>query len=202
MYGLSNMALFLIIINYIAALVAVQFLRGDFGNDQNENFGEIWNAFLAMYQVFSSENWTNVLYSAGQAEQPLGQSVIALICESFLYLNTHQFFEWMTQIYHIRLGFLTVEGVDLAARKHIGEYEVLQDLYALWRTGLIVILERVEEVLASSIPLAYGQIVDIGVIKAKDTYSRSPIHILPPHSLMTPIMRGCGIAERTAFDAL
>ena len=94
MYGLSNMALFLIIINYIAALVAVQFLRGDFGNDQNENFGEIWNAFLAMYQVFSSENWTNVLYSAGQAEQPLGQSVIALIFISawFLFANCMFYF--------------------------------------------------------------------------------------------------------------
>lgn len=79
MYGLSNMALFLVIINYIAALVAVQFLRGDFGNDRTVNFGEIFNAFLAMYQVFSSENWPDVLYGAAMAEAPLGQTVIALI---------------------------------------------------------------------------------------------------------------------------
>ena len=79
LYGLANMALFLIIVNYIAALVAVQLLRGDFGNDVIVNFGEVFNAFLAMYQVFSSENWTDVLYGASVAEIPLGQTVIILI---------------------------------------------------------------------------------------------------------------------------
>lgn len=79
MYGLANMALFLVIINYIAALVAAQFLRGDFGDDVTVNFGEIFNSFLAMYQVFSSENWVDVLYGAAMAEKPLGQTVIALI---------------------------------------------------------------------------------------------------------------------------
>lgn len=79
MYGLANMALFLVIINYIAALVAAQFLRGDFGDDVTVNFGEIFNSFLAMYQVFSSENWVDVLYGAAMAEKPLGQTVIALV---------------------------------------------------------------------------------------------------------------------------
>ncbi|KAF9039224.1 high-affinity cell membrane calcium channel [Panaeolus papilionaceus] len=79
MYGLANMGLFLIIVNYIAALVAVQLLRGDFGNDVTINFGEVFNSFLAMYQVFSSENWVDVLYGAAMAEIPLGQSVIVLI---------------------------------------------------------------------------------------------------------------------------
>ncbi|KDR66929.1 hypothetical protein GALMADRAFT_258813 [Galerina marginata CBS 339.88] len=79
MYGLANMALFLVIINFIAALVAAQFLRGDFGNNTTMNFGEIFNSFLAMYQVFSSENWTSVLYGAAIAELPLGQTILALI---------------------------------------------------------------------------------------------------------------------------
>ena len=79
MYGLANMALFLMIVNYLAALVAVQLLRGDFGNDVTINFGEIFNSFLAMYQVFSSENWPDVLYAAGQAEVQLGQTVIVVI---------------------------------------------------------------------------------------------------------------------------
>jgi hypothetical protein len=48
------MALFLIIVNYIAALVAVQLLRGDFISGSQVNFGQIWNSFLAMYQVCSS----------------------------------------------------------------------------------------------------------------------------------------------------
>ncbi|KAF9484619.1 high-affinity cell membrane calcium channel [Pholiota conissans] len=79
MYGLANMALFLMIVNYIAALVAVQLLRGDFGNDVTVNFGEVFNSFLAMYQVFSSENWVDVLYGASMVEIPLGQTVIIVI---------------------------------------------------------------------------------------------------------------------------
>ncbi|KAH0580401.1 hypothetical protein H2248_001903 [Termitomyces sp. 'cryptogamus'] len=79
MYGLANMSLFLIMINYIAALAAVQLLRGDMGEDTPMNFGDIWTSFLAVYQVFSSENWTNVLYSTTGAEIRLGQTVIVAI---------------------------------------------------------------------------------------------------------------------------
>ncbi|KAF5341523.1 hypothetical protein D9758_012561 [Tetrapyrgos nigripes] len=79
MYGLINMSLFLILMNYIAALVAVQVLRGDLGSDTNMNFKELFNSFLAMYQVMSSENWTDILYSTGQAEQKLSQTVLVLI---------------------------------------------------------------------------------------------------------------------------
>ncbi|TFK38523.1 high-affinity cell membrane calcium channel [Crucibulum laeve] len=79
MYGLANMSLFLVLINYIAALVAVQLFRGDFGDTTTINFGELFNAFLAMYQVFSSENWVDILYGASGAEIQLGQTVLALI---------------------------------------------------------------------------------------------------------------------------
>jgi len=79
MYGLANMALFLMIVNYIAALVAVQLFRGDLTDGDFINFGEVWNSFLGMYQVLSSENWVDVLYGAGMAGIPLGQAVIAII---------------------------------------------------------------------------------------------------------------------------
>ena len=46
-----NMTLFLIFANYLAALVGVQLLRGDMPGDTNMNFKEIYNSFLAMYQV-------------------------------------------------------------------------------------------------------------------------------------------------------
>ncbi|KIY44406.1 hypothetical protein FISHEDRAFT_51638 [Fistulina hepatica ATCC 64428] len=78
-YGLANMTLFLFLVNFLSAVVAVQFLRGDLTDDNTMNFGQIYNAFLAMYQIFSSENWTNVLYSTGEAELDLGQTVITLI---------------------------------------------------------------------------------------------------------------------------
>jgi hypothetical protein len=79
MYGLVNMSLFLILVNFIAALVAIQLLRGDMPGQDSMNFGQLFNSYLAIYQVFSSENWTNVLYSVTQAEIPLGQAVILAI---------------------------------------------------------------------------------------------------------------------------
>lgn len=94
LYGLANMSLFLILINYISALVAVQLLRGDFTADATVNFGELFNSFLAIWQVFSSENWTNVLYGVTSAEINLGQTLIVIVfvvswmlfanCEHFL----------------------------------------------------------------------------------------------------------------------
>ncbi|KAJ6452267.1 Ion transport protein-domain-containing protein [Mycena sanguinolenta] len=79
MYGLTNMTLFLILVNFIAALVSVQFLRGDLSSDETMNFGTVFNAFLAIYQVFSSENWTDILYSTAGAEEVFGQSVISVL---------------------------------------------------------------------------------------------------------------------------
>ena len=85
MYGLTNMSLFLFLINYIIALIGVQLLRGDVavgdddGNDRFINWGEIYNAFLGIYQVFSSENWTDVLYDAATSEVALRQTAIVVL---------------------------------------------------------------------------------------------------------------------------
>ncbi|KAG8696198.1 calcium channel protein, partial [Ceratobasidium sp. 394] len=64
MTGLANMVLFLLLTNYIAALVAVQLLRGDLPEDTDMNYAQISLSFLGMYQIFSSENWTTILYNA------------------------------------------------------------------------------------------------------------------------------------------
>lgn len=100
MYGLANMSLFLILINFIAALVAVQLLRGDVQKGQFIDFGQIFNSFLAVYQVFSSENWTDVLYGAAEPEIPLRQSVVVILfiagwmffanCEDLALLYVHR----------------------------------------------------------------------------------------------------------------
>lgn len=89
MYGLVNMTLFLLLVNYLAALVTIQLLRGDLSASATMNFGEVFNAFLGVYQVFSSENWTDVLFGAISAELPLGQAVIVAIFVAgwFLFAN-------------------------------------------------------------------------------------------------------------------
>lgn len=83
LYGLFNMTLFLLMVNLLAALVAVQFLRGDLPGSLLMNFGNLYNSFLAMYQISSSENWTTVLYGAATAEVSLGQAVLVIIYVSF-----------------------------------------------------------------------------------------------------------------------
>lgn len=70
------MTLFLLLVNYIAALVAVQLLRGDMAEGDPMNFGQVFTSFLAMYQVFSSENWVDILYGATHAEVRLSQTVV------------------------------------------------------------------------------------------------------------------------------
>ena len=92
--GLVNMIVFLLLMVFLSALVAVQMIRGDMESSLNTNFGQIYNAFLAMYQasardvpwhsssleqIFSSENWTTVVYNVGQDEDAFRQSIITTI---------------------------------------------------------------------------------------------------------------------------
>jgi voltage-dependent calcium channel len=59
--GLMNMTVFLLITNGLAALAAVQLLRGDMSETSNLNFSQIWLAFLAMYQVCHSNNFLTTI---------------------------------------------------------------------------------------------------------------------------------------------
>ena len=79
MYGMTNMILFLLLVNFIASLMAVQLLRGDMDSDQMINFGHLYNAFLGMWQIFTSENWTTLLYAAAIASQPVRQSIVVIL---------------------------------------------------------------------------------------------------------------------------
>ena len=109
MTGLANMVLFLLLTNFIAALVAVQLLRGDLPEDTDMNYAQLTLGFLGMYQVrflpsfgdievsklicgvqiFSSENWTDILYNATASEVQYKQAVIvaAFLCGWFLFAN-------------------------------------------------------------------------------------------------------------------
>ncbi|CEQ42955.1 SPOSA6832_04831 [Sporobolomyces salmonicolor] len=96
--GLINMILFLVLMTFIAALIAVQLFRGlpDPNNPITGplNFYQIFNSFLAMYQaplirswddltsallILSSENWTDVINTVLSAEQGQVQIVIAAV---------------------------------------------------------------------------------------------------------------------------
>ncbi|KAI0829966.1 Ion transport protein-domain-containing protein [Hypoxylon sp. FL0890] len=66
--GIANLIVFVFLITFIMAIFAVQLFRGelplydDGGNLVRISFYNIFNSFLGMYQILSSENWTNILY--------------------------------------------------------------------------------------------------------------------------------------------
>ncbi|OTA80180.1 hypothetical protein M434DRAFT_38093 [Hypoxylon sp. CO27-5] len=66
--GIANLIVFVFLITFIMAIFAVQLFRGeiplydDGGELVRISFYNIFNSFLGMYQILSSENWTSILY--------------------------------------------------------------------------------------------------------------------------------------------
>jgi hypothetical protein len=67
--GIGNLMLFVFLITFLMSIFAVQLFRGElspsdpYGNVIEVTFSTIYNAFLGMYQILSSENWTKILYN-------------------------------------------------------------------------------------------------------------------------------------------
>ena len=74
--GLLNLILFVVLITFLVAIFAVQIFRGQFPSADTSQtvtripFTDIFNAFIGMYQVLSSENWTILMYNATQFTTP------------------------------------------------------------------------------------------------------------------------------------
>ena len=70
--GLLNLIVFVFLITFLTAIFAVQLFRGEVPpSDASSNpirvtFKDIYNSFIGMYQVLSSENWTTLMYNATQ----------------------------------------------------------------------------------------------------------------------------------------
>lgn len=66
--GIGNLMLFVFLMTFLVAILAAQLFRGqipvyDDGELNRISFNTVYNSFLGMYQILSSENWTNILYS-------------------------------------------------------------------------------------------------------------------------------------------
>jgi voltage-dependent calcium channel len=67
--GIGNLMLFVFLITFLMAIFASQLFRGEItptdsdGEDIRITFASIFNSFLGMYQILSSENWTAILYT-------------------------------------------------------------------------------------------------------------------------------------------
>ncbi|KAJ4151327.1 hypothetical protein LMH87_012034 [Akanthomyces muscarius] len=67
--GIANLMLFVFLMTFLVSIFASQLFRGEIPvfNESGElnriSFSTIYNSFLGMYQILSSENWTDILYS-------------------------------------------------------------------------------------------------------------------------------------------
>ena len=67
--GVLNLIVFVFLLAFLAAILGSQLFRGDIpsvdeaGDSIEITFFDIYNSFLGMYQIFSSENWTDILYN-------------------------------------------------------------------------------------------------------------------------------------------
>jgi voltage-dependent calcium channel len=88
-YGLINLIFFLFLMTFFVGILACQLIRGDIptfdlnGNQYEISFRTVWNSFLGMYQILSSENWTQILYAATSFQT---QYHVAWISAAFLIL--------------------------------------------------------------------------------------------------------------------
>ena len=70
--GLLNLIVFVFLLTFLAAILASQLFRGEFpqldkaGTTNHITFFTIYNCWIGMYQILSSENWTILLYNAQQ----------------------------------------------------------------------------------------------------------------------------------------
>ena len=70
--GLLNLIIFVFLFTFLAAILASQMFRGDIpatdaaGDSIQIQFYDIWNSFIGMYIIFSSENWTSMVYNVTQ----------------------------------------------------------------------------------------------------------------------------------------
>ena len=82
--GIANLMLFVFLITFLMAIFAVQLFRGeipqfDDGQFNRISFFSIFNSFLGMYQIFSSENWTDILYCVQTYTSGFGTSWVGVV---------------------------------------------------------------------------------------------------------------------------
>jgi hypothetical protein len=78
--GVLNLILFVFLLTFLAAIFATQLFRGVIESDEQRiTFGTIFNSFLGMYQVLSTENWTTILYAVTESSSHWGTAWIGAI---------------------------------------------------------------------------------------------------------------------------
>lgn len=77
--GIGNLILFVFLLTFIAAILAVQLFRGELSEDEDISFFSIYNSFLGMWQILSSEDWTSILYPVTETLSPVNTHWIGAV---------------------------------------------------------------------------------------------------------------------------
>jgi len=83
--GIGNLMLFVFLITFLMAIFATQLFRGQIpaqdaeGEDIRIPFNTIYNSFLGMYQILSSEDWTSILYTVTSSTTALNTAWVGAV---------------------------------------------------------------------------------------------------------------------------
>lgn len=84
-----NLTAFYFLMTFLVSIMAGEMLRGvvpfasDSGQVYNVSFYDLGNSFIGMYQISTSENWTNVMYTAIQ----FAPNAFAVICYGLFFVG-------------------------------------------------------------------------------------------------------------------
>lgn len=94
--GLLNLIVFVFLITYLASIFATQLFRTQLLDveDADINFTNIYNSFIGMYIILSSEDWTSILFNATSKTEPYNTAwisatflIIWFVVANFVVLN-------------------------------------------------------------------------------------------------------------------
>lgn len=82
--GIANLMFFVFLMTLLVSIFAAQLFRGqipifDDGELVRISFFSLFNSFLGVYQVLTSENWTDILYSTTAYTKPMNTAWITAI---------------------------------------------------------------------------------------------------------------------------
>ncbi|CAH0000943.1 unnamed protein product [Clonostachys byssicola] len=82
--GIANLMLFVFLMSFLAAILAAQLFRGvipleEGGEINNVSFYTLYNSFLGVYQVLTTESWTGILYMVTSNTTQYGTAWIGAI---------------------------------------------------------------------------------------------------------------------------
>ncbi|KAF9999058.1 calcium channel protein [Entomortierella chlamydospora] len=63
----------------MAGLLFREVVNAEGANEPDMSFKDFYISYLGVYQLFSGENWTDILYNVMDAELPYGQAIIAVV---------------------------------------------------------------------------------------------------------------------------